>query len=234
MLLGNTPTGNRLLAGLPGVHRTRVLAGCEPVELLSSQVLAEPGDTISDVYFPTQSFISLRKPVQRLRGLEVGLIGDEGMLGASLLLGVPTSALGAVVQGEGLALRMDAAAFLDEVARSPALDLRLKRYLYVLLGQLAQTAACARYHLTEARLARWLLMTQDRAHSRSFHVTHRFLTYTLGVRRQAVTKAASTLQRLELISYSRGNVKILNRSGLMATACECYAADKRSYEQLMA
>jgi len=229
----SVPAANLLLAALPREDRQRFLAGCETVELAFAQVLAEPGEHICHVYFPTHGCISLTAQVDSRSSLEVGLVGDEGMLGASLLLGVEVAPLHALVQGAGLALRMEAPAFCRELERIPALHAHLLRYLYATMVELAQTAACTHYHVVEARLARWLLMTHDRARSDELHVTHEFLAYMLGVRRVGVTKAATVLQKRALISYRRGHITILDRAGLEAAACGCYGAARTAYERTM-
>ncbi len=225
---------NRLLAALPRAVSRQVLAACEAVQLEFGIVLYEPDARIRYVYFPTGGFISLMIPVDGTTNLEVGLVGNEGMLGVPLVLGADVSPLRALVQGAGPAWRMSAEAFTAELDRSPALRRALLRYLQVRMSQLAQTAACTRFHVVEERLARWLLMTQDRAHADAFRVTHAFLAYMLGVRRVGVTKAANALQKRKLISYHRGAITILDRAGMETAACGCYQADLNTYAGLLA
>jgi CRP-like cAMP-binding protein len=210
-----------------------MLAGCETVELAFAEELSTPWQRLGHVYFPTRGFISLIMPIDGPASLEVGLVGDEGMFGVPLALGIDISPVRAVVQGAGSALRMDAARFGDELGRSPALHRKLGRYAFVRYAELAQTAACTRFHVVEARLARWLLMTQDRAHASVFHVTQEFLALMLGVRRVGVTKAAGSLQRRGLIRYSRGDITVLDRRGLRAASCGCYKADRESYDRVL-
>lgn len=212
----------------------RLIASCEQVELASGEILGEPGSPMPHVYFPMGSVVAVVVQVDGGARLAVGLIGDEGMLGASMLLGVNVVPMHALVQGAGRALRMPAEQFHCELERGAALQRELKRYLHVLISQLAQTAACVRFHVVEARLARWLLMTCDRGHSDSFHVTHEFLARMLGVRRVGVTRAATVLQNRKLIRYQRGHVTILDHEGLQSASCSCYEADTAIYARTMA
>lgn len=223
---------NHLIEMLPRKDRSRLLALCDPVTLELSDVLCEPGKPVRYVYFPTDSFISLVAASVGSPGVEVGMIGSEGMLGAHMVLGVNTSPLHALVQGPGTALRIGAAVFKIELTRNLALQRSLNRYVYVLMSQLATSASCLRFHQIGPRLARWLLMSQDRAHRKNFHVTQEFLAYMLGVRRVGVTSAAGALQRAGLIEYHRGEITVLDRSGLKAAACSCYATDRDGYSKL--
>ena len=224
---------NHLIQLLPRAERLRLIALCEPIELRFGEVLCEPGDRTRYAYFPVDGFISLLTQIGGKAALEVGMVGREGMLGVQIALGVSVAPLHALVQGTGSAWRIGASVFKRELTRSPALRDELGRYAHVLMRQLAAAAACLRFHEISPRLARWLLMSQDRAHADSFHVTHEFLAYMLGVRRVGVTRAATELQRAGLIEYRRGAVTVLDRAGLEGAACECYAADRQSYVDVL-
>ena len=227
------PVTNRLIAGLSRKERNRLLRSSETVALSFGQILCEPRQRIRYAYFPLTGFISLLTVVGGHHPLEMGLIGSEGMLGASLGLGVGTAPLRAVVQGQGTVLRVTAAELRRQLRLSAALMKTLHRYQYVLMEQLAKSAACTHFHEVDTRLARWLLMTHDRAHADHFHLTHQYLAGMLGVRRSGVTVAAGDLQRRKLLRYARGKISILDRKGLEAASCECYGAMQADYARLL-
>lgn len=213
---------NRLLAALPAREYERLLACLEPVTLTYGDVLYEPGRQMRHVYFPNDCVVSLLTVVEGRQALEVGMVGREGMVGTSLALGIDTSSVRALVQGTGTALRIKSPRFLRELRHSPALQRALFRFADAMMNQVSQTAACNRFHVVKERLARWLLMTRERAPSAEFYLTQEFLADMLGVRRVGVTAAASALQRQNLIRYRRGNITILDQRGLEAVCCSCY------------
>ncbi|MEA3195879.1 MAG: hypothetical protein QOD26_4212 [Betaproteobacteria bacterium] len=219
---------NLLLAALPRKSYAELLPGLTPVTLTFGDVLYEPGQKIDQVYFPSDSMVSLLTLVEDHLALEVGLVGLEGVVGSPLALGVDRSPVRALVQGGGAARRMSAGSFRSALRRSPPLQRGLLRYVNALMSQVTQTAACNRFHLVEARLARWLLMTRDRMRSDEFRLTQDFLSHMLGVRRVGVTEAAGALQRRKLIEYSRGVIGILDDRGLEAAACSCYRIVRNS------
>ncbi len=224
---------NKLLTALPDTERDAFLAACEPVELTFGNVLLQPGDAITHVYFPIDSFISLIAVIDGDNHLEVAMAGREGMFGISLVLGIEQEPLLALVQGAGAALRINADSFQRLLRESPVLHHRLQRYLYVVMSQLARTAACNHFHKIEPRLARWLLMTQDRAGTQHLQLTHEFLAMMLGVRRAGITLAATALQARGLIRYHRGEIRVLDREGLIEASCACYTKDRLLYSDML-
>jgi CRP-like cAMP-binding protein len=226
------PVANNMLAALPRRQYQRLLAGLEPVSLSFGEVLYEPGEWIRHVYFPNDSLVSLLTLVDGHLALEVGMVGREGMVGVPLALGMDVSPVRALVQGAGTAMRMKSALFCTEIRKSPQLQQEVYRYTSVLMTQITQTAVCNRFHVVEARLARWLLMTRDRVRSDEFRLTHQFLGHMLGVRRVGVTKAARALQGRKLIGYSRGKIRILDQRGLEASSCSCYELVKDMHESV--
>lgn len=227
----STTVVNRLIESLSPQARQKILDLCEPVTLVAGTILCEPDKPFQHVYFPITGFITLLTTLRDHQPLEMGLIGNEGMLGVTLALGVKSAPMQAIVQGTGTALRMTAEQLRQELLNHPTLALTFNRYLYVLMAQLAQTAACSHFHEIGPRLARWLLMTHDRAHADHFHLTQEFLASLLGVRRSGITVAAGALQKRKLIRYTRGKIIILDRKGLEGSACECYDAATKNYAQ---
>jgi CRP-like cAMP-binding protein len=226
--------GNGLLDALPRAARERVAAACEAVELVGGEVLMAPGMLAAYAFFPLDAIVSLRMATpRRQEGFEVALVGPEGMVGLPLLLGARTSALRATVVKPGAAWRMTAARMRSELRAGGAFRRRMNRYVLVSLTQMAQGVLCTRDHVVDERLARWLLMTQDRAPLQELHATHEFLAATLGVRRAGITRAAASLQVRHLIAYHRGVLAIVDRPGLEAAACACYAADRASYAETL-
>ena len=225
---GALDAGNRLLASLPEHDLRHLAALFESVTVEVGEVLYEPGQPISHIYFPGDCLISLLAVAEGRMTLEVGSVGREGVLGASVALGHDLAQVRAVVQRSGTASRIGRAEFCTEFAQLDSLQRLLYRYTDTLLAQAIQIAVCSRFHVLEARLARSLLITRDRLQSEKFHLTHEFLAHTLGVRRVGVTKAASALQQQKLITYSRGNIEILDSAGLEAVSCRCYALVKDS------
>jgi CRP-like cAMP-binding protein len=222
---------NRLLAAVTSRDRASILKNCEEVELAFGHVVSEPNEPIRDVYFPTTSYISLITPKGASESLEVGLVGNEGVFGITLVLGIDASPLKGLVQGGGMAMRMSVPYFRRASRESASFGRVVNAYLYVLMAQIAQTAACGRFHKLEARLARWILMTHDRAGADTFPLTHAFLAQMLGVRRAGVTEAAGMVQKRGLIQYRRGVLQVLNRPALEAMACSCYEAFNEMYGQ---
>lgn len=222
---------NHLIELLPRPDRQRLLAVCEPQELRAGELLCEAGKPLPAAIFPVDACIVLLMPVADHPSVEVGMLGREGMLGAPLALGVAQMPSRGQVQGAGRAWRVEVAALRHELALSTALRELLHRFLFVRMAQMAGSSACLRFHHIGPRLARWLLMSHDRAHGAPIEVTHQTLAATLGVRRVGITTAAGKLQRQGLIAYHRGHLTVLDRAGLERAACRCYAADKAAYRE---
>jgi len=220
---------NRLLAALPRKEYENLLPLLTPVKLVFQEILYESQAPIRYVYFPDNGLVSMLTTVDGGRAAEVGLIGSEGMVGIPVALGVAVSPFRAVVQGGGTGMRMKIADFRRALGNSTALRHQLFVFTHLLMIQIAQTAACNRFHMTTQRMARWLLMTRDRANSNEFRITQEFLALMLGVRRVGVSVAARSLRERKLIGYRHGTVTILDNRGLMAAACGCYKTVKDSY-----
>ncbi len=225
------PTQNHLLSALSRQDYRRLLPHLETVPLRIMDVLYQGGEQIKHVYFPNDGLISLLVVMEDEKQREVGLIGNEGMLGVSLVLGITATPSRALVQMTGSAMRMKAEAFRDELKRGGRLQGLLQGYTHALFTQVAQSAACVSSHAVDKRLSRWLIMTHDRAPGDEFEMKHEFMAMMLGVTRSVVTRAAGHLQDRKIVRYTRGRVTVLDRRRLEATACECYRTVKEEYNR---
>ena len=225
---------NHLLGALPRKDYQNLLPVLEPVKLDFGQILYESQAQIRHVYFPIDCFVSMLTTVDAGRAAEVGLIGSEGMIGVPMALGVAVSPFRAVVQGGGTAMRLKTVDFRRNFSNSHALKREVFLFTHLLMIQIAQTAACNRFHVVTQRMARWILMTRDRVNSNEFRITQEFMALMLGVRRVGVSAAMCRLGERKLIAYRRGTITILDHAGLIAAACACYKTVKDTYVQAQA
>jgi CRP-like cAMP-binding protein len=222
-----------LLAALPGSVQEQWLSQLEAVQMPLGEVLYESGATLSHVYFPTTAIVSLLYVMEDGASAEIAVVGNEGIVGISLFMGGGSTPSRAVVQSAGAGLRLKARALTDEFNRAgPVLHLLL-RYTQALITQMAQTAVCNRHHSLDQQLCRWLLLSLDRLQGDELVMTQELIANMLGVRREGVTESALKLQSAGLIRYARGHITVLDRAGLEARSCECYAAVKKEYDRLL-
>ena len=233
MSIPHSPNQNHLLAALPTAEFERLVPHLELVPLLLGETLYEPGGQLQHVYFPTTSIVSLLYILES--GLSAGIasVGNEGVLGISLFMGGDTTPSSAVVQTAGHGYRLKGRLLKEEFNRGGLMQRLLLRYTQALVTQMFQTAACNRHHSIEQQLCRWLLLTLDRLPSNELVMTQELVASTLGVRREGITEAAGTLQRAGYVSYRRGHLSVLDRSGLEKNACECYAVVKKEIARLL-
>lgn len=229
----NEPTSNRLLAKLPGKEYERILPHLERITLSLGESIYEAGKLQKHVYFPITSVISLLYTMENGASAEIGVVGNEGMVGIALFMGSETTPNRAIVQSAGDAFRMKALALRNEFIRAGEFQISLLRYTQALITQISQTAVCNRLHTIEQQLSRWLLLSHDRLQPDELKMTQELIANMLGVRREGVTYAAGRLQAEVLIKYTRGRIVILNRKGLEATVCECYGVVKDEYDRLL-
>jgi CRP-like cAMP-binding protein len=233
MLDSAEPRNNFLLAALPDPEWQRWRVLLEKVDMPLGQVLYESGGTLTHIYFPTTSIVSLLYVMENGASAEIAVVGKEGLVGVSLFMGGESTPSRAVVQSAGHGYRLRAQSMKDEFNRAgPVLHLVL-RYTQALITQMAQTAACNRHHSLDQQLCRWLLLSLDRLRANELAMTQELIANMLGVRREGVTEAANKLQQAGLISYARGRITVLDRPGLEKRTCECYAVVKREYDRLL-
>jgi CRP-like cAMP-binding protein len=227
------PRLNRLLAALPPEEWARFEPQLEWVDMPLGHVMYESGRTLSHVYFPIDSIVSLLYVMEDGASAEIAVTGNEGVVGISLFMGGESTTSRAVVQSAGQGFRMRAQAIKEEFNRSHPVMHLLLRYTQALITQMAQTAVCNRHHTLDQQLARWLLLSLDRLPGSELVMTQELIANMLGVRREGVTEGALKLQRLGLIRYARGHITVLDRLGLEQRTCECYAVVKREYDRLL-
>ncbi|MBT9553429.1 MAG: Crp/Fnr family transcriptional regulator [Hydrogenophaga sp.] len=226
-------SSNQLLAAMPEAEWQRIAPLLEAVDLPLGQVLYESGAKMSHVYFPINAIVSLLYVMENGASAEIAVVGNEGLVGIALFMGGETTPSRAVVQSAGQGYRLRAADIKEEFNRSgPVLHLLL-RYTQALITQMAQTAVCNRHHSLDQQLCRWLLLSLDRLSGNELVMTQELIANMLGVRREGVTEAALKLQKLDLIRYARGHITVLDRDGLEARVCECYAVVKTEYDRLL-
>jgi CRP-like cAMP-binding protein len=224
---------NQLLSALPDAEWERWLPHLELVDMPLGQVVYESGESLSHVYFPTTSIVSLLYVMEDGSSAEIAVVGYEGIVGVSLFMGGLSTPSRAVVQSAGKGFRLKADLLMTEFNRAgPTLHLLL-RYTQALITQMAQTAVCNRHHSLDQQLCRWLLLSLDRLHSNQLVMTQELISNMLGVRREGVTEAAGQLQEAGLISYRRGQITVLDRDRLEQRTCECYAVVKKEYDRLL-
>jgi CRP-like cAMP-binding protein len=229
----NSPSQNHLLAALPTAEFEPLAAHIELVKLPLGEMLYEPGGQLKHAYFPTTAIVSLHYIMESGASSESAGVGNEGVVGISLFMGGDTTSSSAVVQTAGHAYRLESRKLLEEFNRGGLLQRLLLRYTQALMTQMSQTAACNRHHSVEQQLCRWLLLTLDRLPSNELVMTQELIANMLGVRREGITEAAGKLQRAGVISYRRGHIAVLDRAGLEARVCECYAVVKTELNRLL-
>jgi len=227
------PRANRLIAALPALSFQQLAPLLEPVEMRLGDVLYEPGRTLSHVYFPTTSIVSLLHLLENGAATEIAVVGNEGIVGVSLFMGGQSTLSQAVVRSSGKGFRLRAMAMAKAFEQGGPLVHIMLRYIQALYLHMGQTAVCNRHHTLDQQLCRWLLLSLDRQFSRDLVVTHELIANMLGVRREGVTQAAFQLQKAGLIRYARGHISVVNRPGLEKRSCECYAVVKKEYDRML-
>ncbi len=233
MSRSSTPITNDILAALPPEEMSRIKDNLELIELPLGTVLYESGETLKNVYFPTDAIVSLLYVMEEGDSAEIAVVGKEGVVGVSLFMGGESTPSRAVVQSAGWAFRLKAPLMKSEFDRAGILMHLLLRYTQALITQMSQTAVCNRHHSLDQQLCRWLLLSLDRLTGNELVMTQELIANMLGVRREGVTQAALSLQKAGLISYARGRIKVLDRKGLEERTCECYAVVKDEYDRLL-